>query len=130
MRSAAFLVLAGAVSLCGAELNSINPTVNKVVESVSEQRIADILKRLESFQTRNICSEQDAPGRGIGAARKWIIEQFQSYSARLEVRDDSYRVKKKGRIAHDVEIHNVVAVLPGRVRNWSRFTGSAPRDFR
>jgi hypothetical protein len=105
-----------------AQMKSVNPTVQKIVDSVSEDRIAAILKKLESFQTRGIFSEQDNPTRGIGAARRWIFDQLKSYSPRLQVSFDSYRVKKgKGRIIQDVELHNVVAVLPGKLNPERQF---------
>src|SRR5580700_968042 len=74
---------------------SINPAVKRIVDAVSEERIAAIEKKLESFQTRNIYSDPDHPTRGIGAARRWIFEQFQSYSPRLQVSFDSYKVDRK-----------------------------------
>lgn len=92
---------------------SINPAVKRIVDAISEERIAAIEKKLESFETRDIYSDADHPARGIGAARRWIFEQFQSYNPRLQVSFDSYRVKKQKRVFRDVEIVNVVAVLPG-----------------
>src|SRR5580704_11179428 len=94
-----------------AQYKSVNPTVKEIVDSVSEEHITAIMKKLESFETRNIFSDDDNPTRGIGAARHWIYDQFSSYSPRLQVRFDSYKVKKKGRLVRDVELHNVVAVL-------------------
>ena len=120
----ALLLAAGAQ----AQMKSVNPTVKKIVESVSEERIADILKKLESFETRDIFSDDDSPTRGIGAARRWISDQFKSYSPRLEVRFDSYKVKKKGRIVRDVDIHNVVAVLPGTLNPERQFIISGHYD--
>ena len=50
-------------------------------------------------------SNPDDPERGVGAARQWIFEEFQSYSPRLQVRFDKYRVKKQGqRIFKDVDL--------------------------
>jgi hypothetical protein len=111
-----------------AQFKTVNPTVKKVVESVSEERITEILKKLESFEVRDIFSEDDSPTRGIGAARRWIADQFKSYSPRLEVRFDTYKVKKKGRIARDVEIHNVIAVLPGKLNPERQFIISGHYD--
>src|SRR5260370_20080511 len=111
-----------------AQYKTVNPTVKKVVESVSEERISEILKKIEVFETRNIFSEDDSPTRGIGAARRWIADQFKSYSPRLEVRFDSYKVKKKGRIVRDVDIHNVVAVLPGKLNPERQFVISGHYD--
>ena len=84
-----------------------------MADSVSEERIAATLKKLESFGTRNIHTDTDSDTHGVIAARKWILEQFKSYSPRLEVRFDSYKVKKQGRILKELELVNVVAVLPG-----------------
>jgi hypothetical protein len=111
-----------------AQMKSVNPTVKKIVESVSEERITEILKKLESFETRDIFSEEDHPTRGVGAARRWIADQFKSYSPRLEVRFDSYKVKQKGRIFRDVELHNVVAVLPGKLNPEHQFIISGHYD--
>ncbi len=93
---------------------AVNPKIQSIVEAVSEERISATLKHLEAFGTRNLLSSDTDATHGIGAARRWIFSEFQSYSPRLQVRFDSYRVKKQGiRIVRDVELNNVVAVLPG-----------------
>src|ERR1700730_17720378 len=85
-----------------ADEKALNPQVQKIVDEVSEARIKAILEKLVSFGTRNTMSNQDDPVRGVGAARQWILNEFKSYSPRLEVRFDKYRVKKQGRIFKDV----------------------------
>jgi hypothetical protein len=110
------------------QLKSINPTVKEIVDEVSEERIATTLKKLESFGTRDIFSDQENETQGIGAARRWISAQFKSYSPKLQVSFDSYRVKKKGRIFRDLELHNVVAVLPGKTNPERQFIISAHYD--
>jgi len=92
---------------------SLNPAVKEIVESISQVRIADTLRKLEAFGTRNTLSETGGPHRGTAAARRWIYEQFSAYSPRLQVRYDTYHVKKKGRLFRDADIVNIVAVLPG-----------------
>lgn len=79
-----------------------------VAAAVSAERIAAIMKKLGSFATRNT----NQPG--AAEAARWIRAEMQSYSPRLEVRFDAYRVKKKTRIVADVDLINVVAVLRGR----------------
>ena len=92
-----------------------NPKVDEIVNSISEERIADILKKLESFETRNLYSEPIRENFGIQAARDWISEQFKSYSPRLKVYFDCYHLKQQGRrLFKDIELCNVVAVLPGK----------------
>src|SRR5215472_8893534 len=97
-----------------ADPKSVNPKIQEMLGQVSEARIHDILQKLESFGTRNTMSNPDDPVRGVGAARTWILNEMKSYSPKLQVSFDKYRVKKQGqRIFKDVDLWNVVAVLPG-----------------
>ena len=109
-----------------------NPQVSKIVSEVSDEKITEILKKLESFGTRNILSTQDNPTRGVGAARKWIYDQFRSYSPKLEVSFDQYKLKKiegrASRVPRDVDLYNVVAVLPGTTNKEQRIIVSGHYD--
>ena len=96
-----------------APITGINPTVKKIVDQVSEERIGAIMKHLGEYGTRFVGSEQDSETRGIGAAQRWIEKEFKSYSPRLEVSLDHFSVKKSQRVSKDVELNNVVAILPG-----------------
>jgi hypothetical protein len=115
-----------------AQYKAVNPQIQKIVEQISEEKIATILKKLEAFGTRNTFSTQDHPTRGIGAARKWIYEQFRSYSPKLEVSFDQYRLKKStdrgSRIPNDADLYNVVAVLPGTTNKEQRIVISGHYD--
>jgi len=117
LSSLAALVLLAPVAFCQTsetrEFKSINPTVRKIVDAVSQDRIAETLKKLESFGTRNTNSGTISPTQGIEPARQWIFDQFKSFSPRLQVRLDTFHVPKGGRVTQDVDIANVVAVLPG-----------------
>jgi hypothetical protein len=108
-------VLGAAIAQAEAPPKSVNPLVEKIVSQVSAARIAAIEKTLGAFETRNIYSSLDDPQHGIGAAREWIAAQFRSFSPRLQVSFDKHRVKgqPKSRFSKDVELWNVVAVLPG-----------------
>jgi len=107
------LLLTPAIAPAAAD-GAVHPQVKKIVEEVSAERIRATIEKLVSFGTRNTMSAQDDPEHGIGAARKWIFAEFQSYSPRLQVRYDHWRVKKTGRVFKDVDLYNVVAVLPGK----------------
>lgn len=132
MRSLRLLfALCAATSSGWSQYKAVNPQVTKIVSEISEQRITTILKQLESFQTRFIYSSQDDPVHGIGAARRWIFGQFQSFSPRLQVRYDQYRLKKipnNTRITADVDLYNVVAVLPGKLHPDQQVIVSAHYD--
>ena len=93
----------------------VDPLIQKVVAGVSEERIAAIFRKLESFETRNTLSDPSQSNRGIGVARQWIFDQFKSFSPRLEVSFDVHQIPKGGRVWKDVELRNVVAVLPGKM---------------
>ena len=91
----------------------INPTIQQIVDAISQERIAATLRKLESFGSRFVLSPQDDPVRGIGAAKRWIHDELQSYSPRLEVSYQDFAAKKGVRLVRDVDLSNVVAVLPG-----------------
>ncbi len=92
----------------------LDPRVMRLVESVSEERLSNILRKLQSFETRSSLSSTASTTRGVGAAREWILQEMRSYSPKLQVSFDSYLVAKQGRITRDVEMRNVMAMLPGR----------------
>lgn len=96
-----------------APQTGLNPAVKQIVDAISESRIAATMKKLESFGTRHTMSAQEDPSRGIGAAKRWIYGEFQSYSPRLQVSYHNFLVKKGGNAVRDVELANVIAVLPG-----------------
>jgi len=98
-----------------APTQSLDPKILKIVAEVSEERIADILRKLEGFETRNTFSNPDHPSRGIGAARQWIFDQFKSYSPRLQVSFDTHQIPRGGRVWKDIELRNVLAILPGKM---------------
>ena len=97
-----------------AQTSDLDPRVVKLVAAISEERLEKILKKLESFETRSTLSSTTSPTRGIGAAREWILQEMKSYSPKLQVSFDTHQVPKQGRITRDVELRNVMAILPGR----------------
>ena len=92
-----------------------DPRVVRLLEAISPARLKATVDELQGFGTRHTLSATDSPTRGIGAARQWIVEEMRRSSPRLQVEFDTYLVAKQGeRIPRDVELRNVVAVLPGR----------------
>jgi len=96
------------------QAGAADPRVVSLIDQVSAERIEAILRRLQSFGTRNTLSSADKPDMGVGAARQWILDEMKASSARLQVSFDSHQVPKGGRITRDIELRNVMAVLPGR----------------
>ena len=118
----AALALAGAVPATFSQLASgqstatrdLDSRLQQLVSAVSESRLGELVNTLAAFGTRNTLSSTTSPERGIGAARQWIFEELQRSSPRLQVSFDTYKVAKGARITRDVELRNVLAVLPGR----------------
>src|SRR6187399_1174373 len=84
----------------------LNPAIERIVADIAEQRIAANLRRLEAFETRHVMSEQDHPIRGIGAAKRWISDEFKGYSPRLQVSFQDFRVRegaRRGEVFREVE---------------------------
>jgi hypothetical protein len=106
-----------------------DPAIQRMIGEVSQERIDATMQKLGSFGTRGNFTDPNLPERGIGAARRWIYDQFKSYSPLLEVSFDPYQVKKQGtRILRDVEVVNVVAVLAGTTNPEKRVIVSGHYD--
>src|SRR5688500_536414 len=74
-------------------------------------------RALVGFGTRHTLSSQDDPNRGIGAARDWIREQFETYAeasgGRMTVELQSFIQPPAPRVPQPTRITNVVATLRG-----------------
>src|SRR6185295_15273929 len=111
----AFLLLLGAQARAQrAAPPDVDPRVSALVASISEARLEQLDRALAGFGTRNTMSGTTSPTRGIGAARQWIFDQLRQSSPKLQVSFDTHQIPKGGRITRDVELRNVVAILPGK----------------
>ena len=97
-----------------------DPRVHAIVKAVSAQRMEADIRKLVSFGTRHTMSDTVSATRGIGAARRWVYDEFRRISQQcggcLEVRYVSEVVKgdTSTRIKQDVNVVNVVAIQRGR----------------
>lgn len=108
------LVAAPRVRAQAAASADVDPRIERLVASVSQARMERLLTTIVSFGTRNTLSDATSSTRGIGAARQWILDELLRTSPRLQVGFDIHQIPQGGRITRDVELRNVVAVLPGR----------------
>lgn len=100
-------------------------TIHEMVNEVSVERLEANVRKLASFGTRHSLSDTKSDSRGIGAARRWVLSEFQEYAksanGRMETYIDEFEVKADGRrIPKDVKLANVMAVLNGTDANDSR----------
>ncbi|HEX9756134.1 MAG TPA: M20/M25/M40 family metallo-hydrolase [Gemmatimonadales bacterium] len=102
------------VSPATAQSVGLDPRITALLDTVSTERLGQLVTTLAGFETRNTLSDTASPSRGIGAARRWIFDQFRQASPRLQVGYDEHVIPAGGRITREVLLRNVVAVLPGR----------------
>ncbi|MGA8763562.1 MAG: M20/M25/M40 family metallo-hydrolase [Candidatus Sulfotelmatobacter sp.] len=104
-----------------SEPMAVDARIAAALQQVSAEHIRSNIEKLVSFGTRATLSAQDpasiAAGRGIGAAREWIMSEFERYSKDcggcLEVKTDTFTEPPADRIPQSTEITNVYAVLKG-----------------
>ncbi|PVH89952.1 putative zinc metalloprotease [Cadophora sp. DSE1049] len=91
--------------------------LTSILEQVDPLRIQAIIEKLVSFGTRHTQSSQTDPERGIGAARDWILKEYQGYAEKSEgwmtVELQSYVQGVGGRISAPTNISNIIATLKG-----------------
>src|ERR1700723_3250283 len=123
------LLLFTALAASAQTVGRLDPAIQKMVGEISRDRIAATMQKLASFDTPGNFSDPDQRDLGVGAAPPWVLDQFKSYSPSLDVSFDPYKVKRQGtRILRDVEVVNVVAVLPGTTQPDKRIIVSAHYD--
>ncbi len=97
------------------------PDADAVIAAVDPARVDGYVRTLAAFGTRHTLSDTQSKTRGIGAARRWIKEELERSAARgprgegaMQVSFDAHALAADGaRIPRDMELVNVVAVLPG-----------------
>lgn len=90
---------------------------HQLAADVSAEQIEAYIEKLVSFGTRHTLSETESDTRGIGAARRWIAEEFERISADcggcLDVIIVSDTVLGVRRIPEATEVVSVVAIQRG-----------------
>ncbi|MFB9054061.1 M28 family peptidase [Formosa undariae] len=93
--------------------------IYSIIDSVSADRIKEDVKTLTEFGTRNTFSDTISNTQGIGAARRWIKNEFDSISSTCNsclnvfYQKDFVTKKSNARVPHDTWVVNVVAVQKG-----------------
>jgi hypothetical protein len=89
----------------------IDPDIEALMNAVSQQNLLAYVQTMESFRTRHTFSETQRDDIGIGAARRWIHDEFLRVNAgALQVTYDDFNNTFNGLTTSQ---RNVVATLPG-----------------
>ncbi|MFP3362608.1 M28 family metallopeptidase [Pseudoalteromonas sp. SIMBA_148] len=91
--------------------------LHDIAAQVSAERIGSDIQTLVDFGTRHTLSETKSDTRGIGAARRWIKNEFEKISAQcggcLEIIEVKDTISGEKRIPNPVEVVNIVAIQRG-----------------
>ncbi|GAB2189894.1 M20/M25/M40 family metallo-hydrolase [Sessilibacter sp. MAH1] len=95
------------------------PKLYDIAEAVSADRIYGDIETLVGFGTRHTLSDTTSKTTGIGAARSWIYQEFETISKAcggcLEIHYVSDFVEGETRIPNKTEVVSVVAIQRGAV---------------
>src|SRR5215218_4367937 len=95
-----------------------DPEIVQMVSEVSTDSLKSYINKLVSFGTRNTLSSTTDKKRGIGAARAWVVSQFNQFAkqsgGRLTAFIDTTTYAPDGkRVDTPINLGNVVATLKG-----------------
>ncbi|MFT4033617.1 MAG: M28 family metallopeptidase [Siphonobacter sp.] len=112
------LLLLIPLSSFGQQIIQRDPEIDRYVHQLSADSMKHTVEKLVSFGSRHTLSSNSTPQKGIAAARRWVLSQFQNYSkssnGRLTAQLQTWNLKPDGRrIDKEYEIANVVATLKG-----------------
>lgn len=101
-----------------------DPAIEKMVNEVNADSLRSYVLQLVSFGTRNTLSTQTDAKRGIGAARKWVLQKFNEFAkgsgGRLTAIIDTTMLEPSRRVDKPTLLGNVVATLKGADPNDDR----------
>lgn len=101
-----------------------DPAIEKMVNEVNADSLRSYVLQLVSFGTRNTLSTQTDAKRGIGAARKWVLQKFNEFAkgsgGRLTAIIDTTMLQPSRRVDKPTLLGNVVATLKGADPNDDR----------
>ena len=90
---------------------AVDPDITALMNAVSQQQLLGYVQTLEGFGTRNTFSDTLSEERGVGAARRWIYNEFLRVNGgALQVEYDDFQTNINGLTTNQ---RNVVATLPG-----------------
>lgn len=87
--------------------------VNTIYNEINRDSIKSYLEALSTFTNRNTGSDTISTTFGIGAARRWIFQKFEEFSAQNENRLVTSYLQFDRDICGMMQHRNVYTVLPG-----------------
>jgi len=107
------------LSICLTVNSQTDNSIYDIISEVSSERIKADITTLSGFGTRHTLSDTLSSTRGIGAARRWIKNEFDKISKdcnnclNVFYQKDLVKAEDNRRITRDVWVVNVAAVQKG-----------------
>lgn len=94
---------------------AIDPQIAGLLTAVSQQQLMGYVQTMQNFGNRSVFSVTDDPTFGIGAARQWLLDEFERVgNGRLQISTQEFPLFYNGL---STTPFNIVATLPGRSNN-------------
>jgi hypothetical protein len=93
-----------------------DPEISALLNNLDPNRILATAQTLQNFGTRQTCSDQSVPGRGVTAARDFLFAQYSAIPG-LQVRIDPFVFPTSVLVPSCPNTFNVIAWLPGKHPN-------------
>ena len=110
-------LLCSATSLSAELAYTDQARLHDIAADVSAERIEQDIRKLVGFGTRHTLSDTKSDARGIGAARRWIKQEFEKISAACgncrEVYYQSATISGEKRIPDATGVVSVIAIQRG-----------------
>ena len=101
----------------GLVSNDHNKLVTSIADEISPDSLKSYIISLESFKTRHSASDTLSETEGIGAARKWAFDKFNSFNDFNNNRLVTSYLAWDERICSSLSHKNIFSVLPGKNSN-------------
>ena len=115
INSSLLLVVALAALLVGFTPSTsvtTDPEISAIIGNISSNHIFNTAQTLQNFGTRQSCSDEPQPGRGVTGARDYLFSQYSAIPG-LQVRLDPFVHSS----CPTAPTFNVISWLPGRHHN-------------
>lgn len=99
-------------------------------DAISPDSLKSYLFGLRQFETRNTGSDTLSDSRGMGAARRWVLEKFADFDARSGGRLETGYFQFDQQVCGMGRHKNVVALIPGMVPSAELIVIEAHLDSR
>ena len=115
----------------GLIMPSVDSEILALLNEVSPQNLQTYVQTLTGFGTRHALSETLADSYGIGAARRWLVSEFERVGrGRIQILIDEFTLDPARSAGSTATQQNIIAALPGNDNTTGAIVVMAHYDSR